>query len=346
MSKTVKTWSPDEDEILLQQITLLSSQGKAKDWTAIALAVPGRSNKDCRKRWCNHLVGGLRKGPWDPSEDRRLGIGVKEYGAQWPLVAVEVGTRSADQCAKRWHHSLDPSLDRSKWSEEEEDKLFKAVEKHGRAWKQIQTEYFPGRATNNVKNKYVVLTRKRELQVSEDDTQDRPSSSGTPRTRNSGPSSESATPVSTRQDTMPQSPSEDVSIFIHNGAMSLSNNYDAQQFDDSFSLDGYFRTIPAAMDLDVNTADHLATDIDFDIGNTDLMTGLVEPPTTADVNDYLLSSHVESEIDPQSMQVSTGFLQNHSAKLVLTIENPSPDAITGIMGVLVPTKTRFRMEMQ
>lgn len=101
MSKAPKKWTPEEDRILLHQISLagaslpgtlhrtrpsntpLASQGKAKDWTAIAEALPERSNKDCRKRWCNHLIGGLRKGAWEPSEDQRLAIGVKEHGQQY-----------------------------------------------------------------------------------------------------------------------------------------------------------------------------------------------------------------------------------------------------------------------
>ncbi|KAK7702767.1 hypothetical protein SLS57_011205 [Botryosphaeria dothidea] len=389
MSKTVKKWSPEEDEILLQQVTLLSSQGKAKDWTAIASAVPGRSNKDCRKRWCNHLVGGLRKGPWDPSEDRRLAIGVKEYGVQWPLVAEEVGTRSADQCAKRWQHSLDPSLDRSKWTEEEEEKLLKAVEKHGRAWKLIQTEYFPGRATNNVKNKYVVLTRKRESPHSENEAQDGTISSGENVTRGTsihtrgassdtrkmssdarGTSSDTC-PTSSAKTTPPSPPpstaanaSPDVSTLILDDAMAKNNDYHAQQSGDPFSLDMYSHTIPTTMDLDMASTDALATDMSLDLGSSNLMAGLDETSTTGSMHESLFPSdtnrrfstatqpeihtgpHFDSDKDPQSMLWNMGFLQNQPAKLVLTIENPTQAVISGITGVLVPSKTKFRMEMQ
>lgn len=53
-----------------------------KDWNRIAKKVPGRTNKDFRKRWCNHVTGGLRKGQWEDNEDSRLLAGVERHGQQ------------------------------------------------------------------------------------------------------------------------------------------------------------------------------------------------------------------------------------------------------------------------
>lgn len=131
-----------------------------KDWHRIAKKLPGRSNKDCRKRWCNNVTEGLRKGPWDEEEDGRLEKGIRKHGYHWAVVAQEVETRSADQCAKRWTHCLDPALDRSEWTQDEDQQLMDAVEKHGHSWKDLQTKYYPGRSANSVKNRYTILTRK------------------------------------------------------------------------------------------------------------------------------------------------------------------------------------------
>ncbi|GME55937.1 hypothetical protein CC86DRAFT_411498 [Neofusicoccum parvum] len=316
MLRAVKKWTPEEDDLLLQKVALLSSQGKAKDWTAIASAVPGRSNKDCRKRWCNHLVGGLRKGPWDPSEDRRLAIGVKEYGVQWPLVAEEVGTRSADQCAKRWQHSLDPTLDHSKWTEEEEEKLLEVVETHGRAWKQIQTQYFPGRATNNVKNRYVTLTRKRKSPSRDGKSQDASSSVGEIDSGyNSGDRMASQSPARS-EETL--APGRDDS-----GGHSADELY---SFDLSTNA-----AIPSA-DLDLATADAFAVDAHFDFANPDYI--------------FNMDSASSSTTCQLSVLMDLDFPQSNSAEFVLTIKNPSPDTITAIMGVLVSSKTRFRVELK
>jgi len=60
-------------------------EGRIKDWHRIANKLPGRNNKDCRKRWCNKVTGGLKKGPWEEDEDSRLKNGVREFGYQFVL---------------------------------------------------------------------------------------------------------------------------------------------------------------------------------------------------------------------------------------------------------------------
>lgn len=57
--------------------------GAATDWQKIAAVLPGRSNKDCRKRWFNVLSGGLRKGAWSPEEDSFLRDAVRVEGKSY-----------------------------------------------------------------------------------------------------------------------------------------------------------------------------------------------------------------------------------------------------------------------
>lgn len=155
-----RRWTPAEDEILRQHVDAQEAQGYSRDWCQIASALPGRSNKDCRKRWHNSVAEGLKKGQWSKSEDESLTHGVQRYGYQWTKVATCVSSRSADQCAKRWQQSLDPRLDRSEWRGEEDTALLTAVESLGRHWKDIQEQYLPHRSKNCVKNRYSVLTRR------------------------------------------------------------------------------------------------------------------------------------------------------------------------------------------
>lgn len=139
-------------------------EGEVKDWCRIAAKLPGRTNKDCRKRWHNSVAGGLKKGQWARSEDIQLSKGVHKFGQRWTLVAEVVGSRSADQCAKRWQQSLDPELDRSEWRESEDKVLIQAVQELGRHWKDIQHLHFPGRSKNCIKNRYTVLLRRYQNQ--------------------------------------------------------------------------------------------------------------------------------------------------------------------------------------
>lgn len=53
------------------------------DWSRIAEGVPGRSNKDCRKRWVNKVCGGLNKGPWSREEDQRLRKAMEVHGSKY-----------------------------------------------------------------------------------------------------------------------------------------------------------------------------------------------------------------------------------------------------------------------
>jgi hypothetical protein len=40
-----------------------------KDWNKIAGVVEGRTSRQCRERFKNHLKEGIKKGPWSPEED-------------------------------------------------------------------------------------------------------------------------------------------------------------------------------------------------------------------------------------------------------------------------------------
>ncbi|KAI1486882.1 hypothetical protein F5X96DRAFT_192708 [Biscogniauxia mediterranea] len=158
--KSPKRWTEEEDSILYEEVMKQFDSGSIKDWNLVARSLPKRTNKDCRKRWVNQVCGGLKKGPWKEDEDRRLLDAMSKHGQRWTLVASEVGSRSADQCAKRWQHSLDPKLEHGNWTQEEDERLLKTVKRYGRRWKKIQEKYYATRSRNDLKNRYTILTRK------------------------------------------------------------------------------------------------------------------------------------------------------------------------------------------
>ena len=88
-------------------------------WREIAKAIPHRTNKDCRRRWCNVLAGGTTKGAWTESEDERLNEAITRLGPAWARVATAVRTRNADQCASHWTQVLNPEIDYSDWTHDE-----------------------------------------------------------------------------------------------------------------------------------------------------------------------------------------------------------------------------------
>ncbi|KAL4787111.1 Homeodomain-like protein [Aspergillus varians] len=164
MAEPRRRWTATEDALLwdLYQVQEKTPTGKCQkiNWNEIARHIPGRSNKDCRKRYYNRFTGGLRKGSWTQEEDERLFQLVERYQYRWATIAQKMETRNADQCSKRWHHCLNPELERSPWTDEENTLLLSAVETHGSSWKDIQRSHFPTRSANNIKNQYTILSRK------------------------------------------------------------------------------------------------------------------------------------------------------------------------------------------
>ena len=109
MPRTPRFWTPQEDEalrlemeeygmilmclfqvFLLMVMVLLVEKEKAIDWCQIASKLPGRTNKDCRKRWHNAVAGGLNKGQWSKVEDDLLRRGIEEYGQKLVSVGAEI----------------------------------------------------------------------------------------------------------------------------------------------------------------------------------------------------------------------------------------------------------------
>ena len=98
---------------------------------------------------------------------------VRSDTRSWIQVAQSVESRHADrklssrssrgaakmtkldlECAKRWRHCLDPSIDHSRWTPSDDMRLLKAVEDYGHNWRAIENKEFQGRSPTNIKNRY------------------------------------------------------------------------------------------------------------------------------------------------------------------------------------------------
>lgn len=80
---------------------------------------------------------------WTQAEDKRLIAGLQRYGnSHWAKICQFVGNnRTRAQCSQRWLRSLNPSINKKKWSPEEEKKLLELVAKKGQqSWSAIAKE--------------------------------------------------------------------------------------------------------------------------------------------------------------------------------------------------------------
>ncbi|KAK4336848.1 hypothetical protein RND71_043397 [Anisodus tanguticus] len=98
----------------------------------------------------------IRGGVWRNTEDEILKAAIMKYGKnQWPRVASLLHRRTAKQCKARWYEWLDPSIKKTEWSREEEEKLLQAVKMFPSQWQTISL--FVGRTASQCLEHYNFL---------------------------------------------------------------------------------------------------------------------------------------------------------------------------------------------
>ncbi|EDQ87725.1 uncharacterized protein MONBRDRAFT_33087 [Monosiga brevicollis MX1] len=80
----------------------------------------------------------IKGGVWTNVEDEVLKAAVMKYGPnQWDRVASLLHRKSAKQCKYRWYEWLDPSIKKTEWSREEEEKLLHLAKTMSSQWRTI-----------------------------------------------------------------------------------------------------------------------------------------------------------------------------------------------------------------
>eukprot|EP01028_Stygiella_incarcerata_P012193 TRINITY_DN7352_c0_g1_i1.p1 TRINITY_DN7352_c0_g1~~TRINITY_DN7352_c0_g1_i1.p1 ORF type:complete len:374 (+),score=100.86 TRINITY_DN7352_c0_g1_i1:137-1258(+) len=100
-------WTKEEDEALRQLISVFGA-GK---WTNIALKLPGRTGKQCRERWFNHLDDSVNHDPFSPEEDLVIAKSQHNFGNQWSKIAVALTDagfcgRTSNSIKNHWNSTL------------------------------------------------------------------------------------------------------------------------------------------------------------------------------------------------------------------------------------------------
>ncbi|GFH55584.1 transcription factor MYB98-like [Chaetoceros tenuissimus] len=106
--------------------------------------------------------GPISKKRWTPEEDARLVGLVKKHGEKWPSIAKVFKVKSAIQCRERWCNHLDPNINKSPWTKEEDLLLIKLQKEKGNSWAEI-SKCMNGRTENNIKNRFNGASIKRLL---------------------------------------------------------------------------------------------------------------------------------------------------------------------------------------
>ncbi|KAK3941966.1 hypothetical protein QBC46DRAFT_381393 [Diplogelasinospora grovesii] len=158
--KARRPWTSQEDQLLADAVAQETPPHGHVNWHRVSDRLPGRNNKQCRKRWHYSIAHTVRKGTWTPDEDARLRVAVDVHGTRWSKIAEVVGSRNGDQCWKRWYDCVNPDIDKSPWTLEEDVQLLAAVAELGRNWTEIVRLHFPNRTSLSAKNRHSALRRR------------------------------------------------------------------------------------------------------------------------------------------------------------------------------------------
>mmetsp|Transcript_129156 Transcript_129156/g.182103 ORF Transcript_129156/g.182103 Transcript_129156/m.182103 type:complete len:507 (+) Transcript_129156:118-1638(+) len=95
-------WTAEEDETLIRWV----EENGAKKWSQCACNIDGRSGKQCRDRWFNHLSPEVKKGDWSIEEDKLVFDLYQKYGCSWSKIAKFVPNRTENSIKNRFYSTL------------------------------------------------------------------------------------------------------------------------------------------------------------------------------------------------------------------------------------------------
>jgi len=169
-------WTDAESQMLTKAVAIY---GADRQWPQVSQYMVDNGVKrgptQCRHRWSKTLRPNIKKGSWNANEDRLLRVEVNKCFARgqtvkkiiWREIADSVlPTRTGKACWERWIYRLDPAIDRSPFTPEQDSQLLSLQSEVGNKWASIAKKMSKGqgvvggtRTADQIKSRYITLCR-------------------------------------------------------------------------------------------------------------------------------------------------------------------------------------------
>lgn len=151
--RVIKMWSETEDTLLIR----FANKFKKK-WDLVAKNLRGRNASQCAQRYRRIFPGRIRS-HWTKEEDSIVLENMNTLGKNWGAIAANLIGRTGKQVRERYLNCLDPQINWTSFSQEEDDLIWDHYHAHGPKWSDI-AKLLKGRPENMIKNRYYAHLRR------------------------------------------------------------------------------------------------------------------------------------------------------------------------------------------